>query len=493
MAGPRLGPRSVNLIGDHTDYMGGWAFAMAVHCRTTDVLDHGGRTLRLVSADEPEPAMINLDAPIPRQGAALRALCRRGRGGDPAGCRRARHGDHHPAQSAGLSSSAVPARRSSRPGGDTGSVDARRLAVERGLVHRAVAALTDRALAGLPFEALGPTKGLLKQFFSPKAWGDDEATALADAVGPGDGWWEEPLDDDLVLEFGWIEGRFDLSIQGPGGSGDRPPVGATDALGATFEGDVVPEATPNPRTLVFRLRAVFGAGSREYRSDAEADDSRVGRILTAFPEVVSVMVARDFVAVTVRRPEWWPELLPPVLAVVAEEFSGGDDSLDGASAPAAVPGMAALHRRSAAAGRTRPPTRLDRAWDELGGLRAADPTGLERLVAAAIAPEPAHRQVAAGLLGEAPADLALRVWSGLVGDESRTVRRAAVDAVVDARREELRPILERALGDTDAWVRWKAIRGLTELGAAPSRAVIEPLGDDRDFRVRLEARGALRR
>ena len=374
-------------------------------------------------------------------------------------------------------------------------MDARRLAVERGLVPRAVAALTDRALGDLPFDALGPTKGLLKQFFSPKPWGDDEATALAGLVGPGDGWWRESLDDDLVLEFGWVGGRFELRVQGAGGSGDAAPGGAPDDLDATFEGDVVPEATPNPRTLAFRVRSGSDAdaGSREYRSAAEADDPRVVRLFTAFPEVVSVMVARDFVAVTVRRPDRWPHLLAPVLALVAEEFTGGGDGPGDEPAPASGAGMAALHGRSAAAGRTRAPTRLDRAWDELGGLRSSDPAGLERLVAASGSAEPAYRQVAAGLLAEAPPDVALQVWNRLARDESRTVRRAAVDAVVDAGREELRPVLERALSDGDAWVRWKAIRGLAELGAAASHAFIEPMGDDPDFRVRLEAGNALRR
>ena len=79
-----------------------------------------------------------------------------------------------------------------------------------------------------------------------------------------------------------------------------------------------------------------------------------------------------------------------------------------------------------------------------------------------------------------------------MADPVRAVRRAAVDAMVDAGREELRPLLESALGDADAWVRWKALRGLAELGAEPSRDAIAPKADDPDFRVRLEAASALR-
>ena len=81
-------------------------------------------------------------------------------------------------------------------------------------------------------------------------------------------------------------------------------------------------------------------------------------------------------------------------------------------------------------------------------------------------------------------------WSRLLADASRAVRRATVDAMVDVERPVLRPLLERALGDADAWTRWKALRGLVDLGVGPSRAAVAPLADDPDFRVRLEATGA---
>ena len=369
-------------------------------------------------------------------------------------------------------------------------MDARHLAAERGLVARAVAALTVHALGGLPSEAVGPTKALLKRFFSAQDWDATSAEALAGAVGPGEGWWEEALDDDLVLGFGWTDGRFGLRVEGRGEPGATRP-GDADALAATFEGDIVPEATPNPRTIVFRTGPVSDAASREYRSAGEADDPRAARLLAEFPDVAGVLVARDFVALTVRHPDRWPPLLAPVLAVVTEEFAG---SGEGPAGPPAGPGMAAMHRGAAAsAGTRRTRTRLDRAWEELGGLHAADPADLDRLLAASTATEPAYRQVAAGLLGEAPPEVVRPVWARLVGDSSRTVRRAAVDAVVDAGREDLRPLLESALADVDAWVRWKALRGLAELGDGPSRAAIRPLADDPDFRVRLEARGVLSR
>ena len=364
------------------------------------------------------------------------------------------------------------------------------MAVERGLVGAAVATLTARALAGLPFESLGPTKALLKRFFSAEPWVESDDDALAAAVGPGQGRWSERLDDDLMLDFGWVDGRFRLRVHGSPAAVAPGGAPSTDALAATFEGDVVPEATPNPRTLAFRTGPIAEGDSREYRSaSAAAADRRVARLFDAFPDLVTVLVARDFVALTLRHAGRWPELLVPVLAAVTEEFGGGPPP---AAAPAA-PGMAAMHRSAPTSERPRRSgTRLDAAWRELGGLRPAEPADLARLLAASSAPEPAFRQVAAGLLGDAPADVAGEAWRGLAGDPSRAVRRAAVDAVADAAREDLRPLLEAALGDADAWVRWKALRGLAGLGAAPSRALVEPLTADSDFRVRLEALAALR-
>jgi HEAT repeat protein len=67
------------------------------------------------------------------------------------------------------------------------------------------------------------------------------------------------------------------------------------------------------------------------------------------------------------------------------------------------------------------------------------------------------------------------------------VRRSTVDAIAGARREQFRPLLEQALGDGDAWARWKALRGIADLGIGTSRALVEAHAEDADFRVRLEA------
>ena len=135
----------------------------------------------------------------------------------------------------------------------------------------------------------------------------------------------------------------------------------------------------------------------------------------------------------------------------------------------------------------RPPRRLERAWADLGPLRADRPEDLDRILAAAHDDNPARRQVAAALLADASPGVATGTWAQLLGDSSRMVRRSVVDVVVGDGREELRPLLEQALDDSDAWVRWKALRGLAALSAEASRSAVEAHAADPDFRVRLEA------
>ena len=58
-------PGRVNLIGDHTDYTGGWVFPMAVDRATTVELTTGGPVVRLASAAEPDPAVVPVDVADP--------------------------------------------------------------------------------------------------------------------------------------------------------------------------------------------------------------------------------------------------------------------------------------------------------------------------------------------------------------------------------------------------------------------------------------------
>jgi hypothetical protein len=389
---------------------------------------------------------------------------------------------------------------------------ARSLVVERNLVAAAFEHLTVEAFMTLPFEALGPTKAALKRFFSAGPWGPDDDEALAAAVGPGEGHWRHPLDGDLVLDFGWDDGRFGLRVEATATDTDHateaqaeavPPASGDDPLAATFDGPVVPEATPNPRTIRFQVGPIHDGPSRWYESAAGADaahDPGAARLFSRFPEVANVLVGPDFVAVGLRRAADWERALQPVLAAVTDEFASsqtppeptGPRVTGGPAGAGVATGPGAGGGAGGGAGRGPGLTRLEQAWRDLGDRRPADPADLAVVEQAAAGSDPARRQVAANLLREADAATAAAHWARLVTDPLRSVRRAAVDAMVDVGREELRPLLEAALDDADAWVRWKALRGLTELGAGPSQDAIAARTDDADFRVRLEAAAALR-
>jgi hypothetical protein len=368
---------------------------------------------------------------------------------------------------------------------------ARAQVAERGLTPAATGALTD-IVRGLPLEALTPVKQLLKRFFSDQPWtaGDDDA--LAAIIGAGTGSERLALDDDLTLLWGWESGSFVLRVERaghavPAASAPDGAAAPTD-LGLTFESDVVPEVTPSPRTIRFGTPPLHTGASRFYNSADEArEDPRALRLFDDFDAVTNVLVGPDFVAVTIAHPDQWETLLGAILRVIAEEFTGLA-SEDLPTPPAQSAGDPVGASVTAA---IREPRKLERAWAELGALRAVRPDDLARILAATTDAEPARRQVSAALLADAPDDVAAAAWERLLGDSSRSVRRSVVDAVGDSNRETLRPLLERALTDTDAWTRWKAVHGLAALGIGPSRAAVEACTSDADFRVRLEAARAL--
>jgi hypothetical protein len=378
-----------------------------------------------------------------------------------------------------------------RPDSTLGSeLDAARAqVVARGLTVKAFAELTPVITGlGLSLEALGPVKQLQKRFFSDVPWTSDDDEALADAIGPGvDGTTRRELEPGLTLIWGWEAGRFRLRVASDEPTAAPADDDATDTeLGELFDGVVVPEATPSPRTIRFATPPIHDGPSRAYASSDADADPRVARILHAFDDVTDVLVGPDFVAVTISRPARWQSILGPMLRAVTEEFAGDQPG----EPPAAEPPVAGSRRagsRSEQKVADRAPRRLERAWVDLGSLRADRPEDLDRVLAAAHDGDAARRQVAAALLTDAPPDVAFRTWAQLLGDPSRMVRRSVVDVVVDSDREALRPLLEQALDDSDAWVRWKALRGIAALGVEASRPAVETRTADPDFRVRLEA------
>ncbi len=361
---------------------------------------------------------------------------------------------------------------------------ARAQVVDRGLTAEAVGRLVD-VVGNRSLEALGPVKQQLKHFFSSEPWTESDDQALATAIGPGTESGSHELAPGLVMQWDYPEGRFRLRVVGDvSGVADARDSGApsdTGAdLGATFEGDVVPEATPSPRTIRFATPALHEGPSRVYEARTAPDDPRVARVFEEFDDVTNVLVGPHFVAVTIKTPGRWEAVLAPMLHVVDEEFGGERPSNRVEPGPSVT-------RPAASPDETRPPRRLQRAWADLGALRVEEPEDLERILGASRDDDPARRQVAAAILADAPADAAATAWRRLVDDTSRAVRRSAVDAVAGAVRPELRPLLEHALHDSDAWIRWKALRGIGSIGADPSREAVVVCAEDPDFRVRLEA------
>ena len=363
----------------------------------------------------------------------------------------------------------------------TDEVEVARLRVaERNLVPVAFGHLMDDALSTVPYDALGRTEALLRRFFSAEAWTDAHASVLAEAVGPGEGWWSRPLDDEIALEYGWRDDRFTIllsavALPSPAAIDESPP--------ATLDSPVVPEATPDPRTMRFRRDPIDDGESLWFESPASAQAYwRAARLFDQFPEVADVLIGPDFVAVSLRRASDWERLLSQVRAAVAGVFEGPAPALEPRwMQDTTTPGE---HRRSAASSSR--VTRLARAWAELRPLRPAVSRDLETLITSSQGDDPFLRQVAASLLLEADPPIAAKHWERLLADPALGVRRATADAMANACRYELRPLLERALGDDDGWVRWKALRGLAELGPEPSRDAIGALARDPDFRVRVE-------
>jgi hypothetical protein len=364
-------------------------------------------------------------------------------------------------------------------------VPGRQQVVNAGLTAMAVSAITP-LMGGVGFEELGKVKRLLKQFFSDQPWDANDDKALADAVGAGRGEVEQELAPGLWLRAGWTDGGFRLDVEGrlEGGSPSQP----SPDLASTFEFGVVPEATPNPRTLRFATAQRQQSASRSFRRGDLIDDGRVERIFDAVPDAVDVLIGPDFVAISLDRPGRWPGALEAAMRVVGQSFGGVDGE---EPQPRMRGGPSAMVGRSAAT--ARPQTGLEKAWAELGDLRPRRDGDLATLLALVADPDASRRQVIASLLREAPPEDAAGAWATLAADPSRRVRRATVDAVVDVGRESLRPLLERLADDDDAWTRWKAIHGLADLGVEPSRMTIEAAQTDPDFRVRLEASTALGR
>lgn len=355
---------------------------------------------------------------------------------------------------------------------DDHTFDASRAAVaERGLVGVVSAHLTDEVAVRLPFESLGPFKTSLKRLFSREPWTDADAAELSDLVTPHvtEGWWEHDLGDGLTLRHGVRDGSYVIEVVG--GSAIAP-----SAFDRMFTGPVVPQQTPHPRKVMFHVGGDPAPGVWHRRGE-ETDDPRVGALMED-GDITDVMVAGDFVTIGLAPSASWEDRLDDLLDRVTGLFFAGGKS----TAPA----------------RTR-----DELLDEAGHLRTArtehlhlmDPDSPEHreVLIEALGSDDARRRRAAvvtlALSGDSPVGKAAVVTG--YADDSLIVRRAAVDAAADLEDEAYRPLFDSALFDSDPWIRWRAVRAISDLGVDPSLDNLVLAAVDEDFRVRFEAASAL--
>jgi hypothetical protein len=354
--------------------------------------------------------------------------------------------------------------------GMSDGMDDTRAAIEQlGLIGEASQHLTTEIAMHLPFEELGPFKDALKQYFSRAAWTPaDEArlSALVTAHVP-EGMWEHDLGSGISLTHGIVEGMYLIRVEG----GSAPTASVFDRA---FAGPVIPEATPHPRKVKFQVGGDPAPGAW-YRRGEAIDDDRVIAIF-ADDDITDVMVAGDFVTIGISGRSSWEERLDPLLERVTELFWDGQTT-------------------------TRPERTRDELLEEAGRLSISevrpedlhlmDPDRQDHralLIAALDADDPRHRRAAVATLALS-AEIEVAQAAVVTGyrEESRVVRRTALDAAADLENDVFRPLFEEAVFDRDPWIRWRAVRAIADIGAAPSEEQIILATADEDFQVRLEA------
>jgi HEAT repeats len=368
----------------------------------------------------------------------------------------------------------------------TDRATARAQVAERALTAIAAERVVRVALYDLPVSLVGRATTQLRRFFSGASWTAEDDAALAASVGPGTGWYEEELDPELTLGFGWRAGVFRTEVRyvpieidtGGRASGapsspasaslsaslSGPPAAPDRTLGDTFEDAVVLESGRRPTELYFRIGPTPEA-TATFTRDTAAGDARVGAAFRASPSLIQVSLASGTLTATIDDADNWRDELLPLFDAVAAEF-----------APT----------------RAAPPDRqLERARSELGTLQADSPRDLARILDATTSPDAAFRRVAFERLEGAESVVALRAWTRGLEDSSRAVRRTTARELAKFALTETRALLERALGDTDACVRYYAFSGLVRIGLPAGAPAAERLRRDPDVRVRLAADAAL--
>ena len=334
--------------------------------------------------------------------------------------------------------------------------------------------LTHEVAVHLPFDALVAFKNALKRFFSAQPWGLEEAERLSKMVTAhlDTGWWEHELGHGLTLIHGIRDGQYTIAVTGA-------PAAAPSVWERVFAGPVIPEPTPHPRKVKFHVGGEPAPGVWHRRGE-DIDDPRVAALMEDL-DVTDVMVAGDFVTVGLMASTSWEDRLDAILTRVTELFWNGE----------AFRGPVRTREEllDEAGHLTTTPTRPE-------DLHLMDPDRADHreVLATAIgAIDPRQRRAAVVTLALST-DAAVARAAIVTGyrDESRIVRRAAVDAAADLEDDAYRPLFEEALFDGDSWIRWRSVRAIAAIGVASSRDLIALAAADEDFRVRFEAATAFR-
>ena len=95
------------------------------------------------------------------------------------------------------------------------------------------------------------------------------------------------------------------------------------------------EATPNPAVLKFLPgRELLAEGTREFRSEAEAQASPLAQGLFAIDGVTRVFFAGEFLTVSKSDAHDWAYMKAPILAAIMDHFTSGAPLLRGEDAEA---------------------------------------------------------------------------------------------------------------------------------------------------------------
>jgi HEAT repeats len=356
--------------------------------------------------------------------------------------------------------------------GPTDRATARAQIAERGLTAVAAERVVRVALNRLPPPLVARATSHLRRLFSVGSWSAEDDAALAAAIGPGQDWYDEELDSDLALAFGWRGGSFRVDVRyTPPDSGfdagsDSGAPGAPTrerTLGDTFDETVVLEAGRTPTEMRFGIGPSSGPAAT-FTHDNASRDPRVAALFGQCADLGQVTIGAGTLTATIEDETRWPEILLPLFDAITAGFG-----------PA----------------RVAPPDRqLERAQQELGALSPDSPRDLARIIDATTSPDASFRRVAIERLDGAETIVGRAPWRRGLDDSSRAVRRSTARVLASTARADTRDLLEQALGDGDACVRYYAIRGLARIGPAASLPAVDAHRRDTDVRVRLAAEAA---